>query len=239
MSTITIRPETPADYRAVEVLTREAFWNQYVLGCDEHYFVHCMRDHPDFLPELALVLELDGEIIGNIMYTKSRLTADDGSEKETLTFGPVSIHPAHQRRGYGKMLIEASFELALSLGYDTVVIFGNPGNYVSRGFVSGKRRNVCVSTVTPDGTQGVRFPTALLVKELLPGALDAESERSEKSGTGGQSGKLWYFQESTAGECCADTEAVAAFDRSFPAKEKHWQASQEEFYIYSHSSVTR
>jgi predicted N-acetyltransferase YhbS len=69
MDDIIIRLETKDDYRAVEELTREAFWNVYKPGADEHYFVHTMRERPDFIPELAFVLEKGGEIIGNIMYT--------------------------------------------------------------------------------------------------------------------------------------------------------------------------
>ena len=75
---IIIRNETSADYRAVEELTREAFWNVYKPGADEHYFVHMMRSHPDFIPELAFVLELEGRIIGSIMYTKAWLEDEDG-----------------------------------------------------------------------------------------------------------------------------------------------------------------
>lgn len=132
--TLTIRRETPADHAQVEALIRRAFWNLYVPGCSEHYLAHIIRPHPDFIPELDLVAELDGRIVGSIMYTHARLVAEDGSEKPILTFGPVCIHPDVQRRGWGKQLIEASFQRALELGYDTVVIFGDPGNYVGRGF---------------------------------------------------------------------------------------------------------
>ena len=91
---ICIRNEERADYEKVERLTRQAFYNQYVPGCTEHYLVRLMREHQDFIPELDYVLELDGEIVGNIMYTKSRLTDEAGIEKEILTFGPVSVAPA-------------------------------------------------------------------------------------------------------------------------------------------------
>ena len=207
-----IRLETPADYRAVENLTREAFWNQNVPGCDEHYLVHTMRDHADFIPELAFVLERDGVIIGNIMYTKARLIDREGNVKPCLTFGPISVAPEHQRRGYGKMLIDHSFKAAAEMGYEAVVIFGNPDNYVARGFKSSRKYNVCL--------EGDR----LLVKELKDGVLD---------------GRRWYFHESSFGDACADEEAVAAFDAAFPPKEKRWQPSQEEFYIHSHSSIDR
>ena len=103
-----IRKEVPADYQAVEELTRRAFYNLYVPGCVEHYLVHIMREHGDFIPELALVAQLDGEVIGNIMYTKARLVDETGIEKTVLTFGPVCIAPEHQREGYGKALIEES-----------------------------------------------------------------------------------------------------------------------------------
>ena len=90
---IIIRNETPADYRAVEELTRESFWNVYKPGADEHYYVHMMRSHPDFIPELAFVLEMDGEIIGNIMYTKAWLEDENEQRKEILSCGPLCVAP--------------------------------------------------------------------------------------------------------------------------------------------------
>ena len=217
MNNIIVRPETEQDYRAVEELTRNAFWNVYKPGADEHYFVHMMRCHPDFIPELAFVLEKDGEIIGNIMYTKAWLEDEQGARKEIVSFGPICVAPEYQRQKLGKILIEHSFDVARKMGYDVNIIFGNPGNYVSRGFVSCKKKNV--SFIVPEN-----YPTALLVAELAPDVLD---------------GKKWMYIPSTAADCCEDAEAVEAFDKSFPKKEKKWMPSQEEFYIYSHSSVVR
>ena len=214
---IIIRNETPNDYRQVENLTRESFWNVYVPGAAEHYFVNQMRSHPDFIPELAFVLEKDGEIIGNIMYTKAWLEDEDGERKEILSFGPLCVAPKYQRQKLGKLLIEHSFAVARGMGYDVNINFGNPGNYVSRGFVSCKKKNVSFVV------QG-NYPTALLVCELVPGALG---------------GKKWMYIPSTAADCCDDTAAVEAFDATFPPKEKAWMPSQEEFYIYRHSSVVR
>ena len=214
---IIIRNETPNDYRQVENLTRESFWNVYVPGAAEHYFVNQMRSHPDFIPELAFVLEKDGEIIGNIMYTKAWLEDENGERKEILSFGPLCVAPKYQRQKLGKLLIEHSFAVARGMGYDVNINFGNPGNYVSRGFVSCKKKHV--SFVVPGN-----YPTALLVAELVPGVL---------------AGKNWMYIPSTAADCCEDTEAVAAFDADFPPMEKKWMPSQEEFYIYSHSSVVR
>lgn len=217
MKNLTIRLETEKDYRAVEELTREAFWNVYKPGADEHYYVHQMRQHPDFIPELAFVLELDDKIVGSIMYTRAWLEGENGTRKEILSFGPLCVAPEYQRQKFGKILIEHSFEAARKMGYDVNVIFGNLGNYISRGFVSCKKMNV---SFVADGS----FPTALLVCELVPNALG---------------GKKWMYVPSTAADCCEDTAAVEAFDKTFPPKKKAWMPSQEEFYIYSHSSIVR
>ena len=217
MNEYSIRLETPEDYRTVEELTREAFWNVYKPGADEHYYVHQMRNHPDFIPELAFVAELDGRIIGNIMYTKAWLEDENGRRKEILSFGPLCVAREYQRHKVGKALIEHSFEAARGMGYDVNINFGNPGNYVGRGFVSCKKKNVSFAV------KG-NYPTALLVCELIPNALD---------------GQKWMYIPSTAADCCEDIAAVEAFDALFPPKEKKWMPSQEEFYIYSHSSVVR
>ncbi len=209
---ITIRNETQADYKQVEDMTRKAFWNLYVPGCMEHYLVHIMRDHQDFLPELDLVMELDQQIIGNMMYTKAKLIDEDGNEKSILTFGPISILPEYQRKGYGKKLMEYSFEKASALGYDAIVIFGNPANYVSRGFKSCKKYNVCLE----DGT----FPAAMLVKELRPGALD---------------GRKWIYHQSPVFDI--DEKEAQRYDEGLEQLEKKYQPSQEEFYIHSHSLI--
>lgn len=174
--------------------------------------MHIMRDHEDFIPELDLVLELDGEIIGNIMYTKAKLTDEAGRVKEILTFGPVSVLPAYQRRGYGKQLMEHSFQKALELGYDTIVIFGSPANYVSRGFQSCRKHNVCLA--------GGKYPAAMMVKELRPGVL---------------CGHTWTYQDSPV-MAVSEAEALA-YDDTLEKKERKWKPSQEEFYIMSHSFV--
>ena len=210
--TIRIRNEEETDYERVEEMTREAFWNLYVPGCNEHYLVHVMRSHEDFLPELDLVMEADGQIVGNIMYTKTRLVDESGEEKRILTFGPVCISPEVQRKGYGKRLMEYSFERAAALGYEVIVIFGNPGNYVSRGFKSCKKYNVCLENGT--------FPSAMMVKELKPDALD---------------GRKWVYRQSPVFEI--DEQEAARFDEGLKSLEKKHRPSQEEFYILSHSTI--
>lgn len=212
MEQLTIRQEVPADYRAVEELTRRAFWNLYVPGCTEHYLAHILRGHADFIPELDLVLELGGRITGSVMYTRAKLVDENGTEKPVLTFGPVCVEPELQRQGYGKQLLESSFEQAVRLGYDTIVIFGSPVNYVGRGFKSCKKFNVCL--------EGEVFPAPMMVKELIPNVLD---------------GRRWFYHQSPAMEF--DEAQAEAFDQSFPPMEKGWQPSQEEFYINSNATL--
>ena len=207
-----IRRETEADYRAVEELHRNAFWNVQVPGCSEHYLAHVLRKHPDFIPELDLVYELDGEIVGNVMYTKSELLEEGGNSTGILTFGPIGVAPEYQRRGIGKALLEASFDIAAGLGYPAIAIFGDPDNYVARGFRSCKRYNVCL--------EGDVYPAALLVKELKPGFFD---------------GRKLVFRESPAYEI--QERDAEAFDAGFPPKEKAFRPSQETFFILSHSTI--
>lgn len=209
---IQIRKEIEADYKIVEEITRKAFYNIYVEGCVEHYLVRKMRSHEDFIADLDFVIELDGQIIGNIMYTKAKLTDESGEEKEILTFGPVCILPEFQRRGYGKKLMEYSFIQAEKMGYDVIVIFGSPSNYVGSGFKSCKKYNVCV--------ENQKFPAAMMVKEIVPNSLD---------------GRLWYYQESPV-MAIDETEAML-YDDTLVKMEKKAMPSQEEFYIISHSFV--
>lgn len=209
---IKIRNEEETDYEKVEEITRRAFWNLYIPGCIEHYLVHVMRPHKDFLPELDLVIEVDNQIIGNIMYTKAKLIDESGDEKDILTFGPFCILPEYQRKGYGKKLMEYSFEQAAALGYNVIVIFGNPNNYVSRGFKSCKKYNVCLENGT--------YPAAMMVKELNPDVLD---------------GRKWVYCQSSVFEI--DEQEAERFDEGLESLEKKYQPSQEEFYIYSHSII--
>lgn len=209
---LNIRNERETDYMTVEEITRKSFYNLYVPGCTEHYLVHIMRQHEDFIPELDFVIEVDGRVIGNIMYTKARLVDESGLEKEILTFGPVCVLPEYQRMGYGKMLIEHSFKRAAELGYDTIVIFGSPANYVSRGFKSCKKYNVCV--------EGGKYPAAMMVKELQAGVLD---------------GRRWFYHDSPV--MSFDMQAAQSYDDGLEKMEKKYLPGQEEFYIMSHSFV--
>lgn len=209
-----IRNEKQDDYRAVEEMIKKTFWNLYVPGCNEHYFAHQVRKSEDYIPELDFVLEEDGKIIGHILYVRAKVIANDGTQKEILSFGPFTIHPDYQRKGYGRKLLNHSFEVAKKLGYDTIAIWGNPENYACYGFRNCKRYNVCLEEDV--------YPVALMVKVLEEDAL---------------SDKSWKYIESSAHQL--DESGFEAFDSSFEQMEKGYSYTQELFYIYSRSNVLR
>lgn len=213
MNDIIIRNEMPDDYREVENLTREAFFNLNFPGCNEHFLLHIIRKHEDFIPELDFVAVSDDKIIGNVIYTKSKLIDDKGNEKNILTFGPISVLPTYQRKGIGKALLNTSFKKATEMGYDSIVIFGNPSNYVARGFKSCKRFNISLENNV--------FPSAMLVKELKPNVFD---------------GQHLIFHESSAFENI-DEKEFEEFDKLFPPKKKETTPAQEEFFIMSNSTL--
>lgn len=209
---IAIRTETEADLPAVDAMIRRAFYNLYQPGCHEHYLAAMLRGHPDFLPDLNLVVEENGAVLANIMYTKATLVGADGGELPILTFGPLCVEPMRQRCGLGKALMAESFRRAVALGHRAVVIFGNPGNYVSSGFVSCARHGVTID--------GAKHPAAMLVKELVPGAIAKGA---------------WRYRQSAVYEF--DPAAAEAYDASLPPMEKKIQASQEEFFILSRANL--
>ena len=202
---INIRPENEADHFPVEVLTREAFWNLYRPGCDEHYTTHLIRGHEDFLPDLTFVAEVDGEVVGSIIYTRSWVINELGEKVETATFGPLCVHPARQRRNVGSALIAHTRALAAQKGYPAILILGDPHNYCKHGFKTGK--DVGVSDMNGS------YPLGLLVLELRPGFF--------------ASCQQWKLQTSPVYEF--DANQVDAYDARFPPKEKKHHYSQDLF----------
>ena len=209
---VVIRNETSADYRAVEELTREAFWNLYVPGCNEHYLAHILRGHADFLPELDLVAEFRGKIVGNIMYTRSWLTDEQGRDLDIVTFGPVSVLPEFQRKGIGSALIARSLQIATEKHMNAVVIFGSPNNYCKHGFKSARDLNI-------SNSEG-KCPYAMLALELSKGVL---------------AGHPWIYRDSEAYKF--DEQKAEEFDAGFPQKEKGYCYTQEIFSISIRSTV--
>ena len=131
-----IRLEKEKDYFETENLTREAFWNVYREGCFEHLIIHNLRKDKSFVKELDYCIEIDNKIIANIVYAKGKLKLENGDIREILIFGPVSVLPKYQKKGYGEKLINYTIEKAKELGFDAIVIMGNPNYYKKFGFES-------------------------------------------------------------------------------------------------------
>jgi predicted N-acetyltransferase YhbS len=195
MELFTIRLEREEDFRAVENLTREAFWNHHVPGCDEHYLAHVLRESDCFLPELDFVAEANGELVGNIMYTKANVLCDSGETVPVLSFGPLSVLPDWQGKGVGSALVRHSLERARELGYTAVLIYGDPAFYSRLGFLAAEKFGI--------GSADDYYADALQALELVAGALKDKKGR---------------FAEDHAYE--VDEAASAVFDQTLLPKEK-------------------
>jgi len=203
---LTIRKENENDHRIVEEITREAFWNLNVPGCDEHYLVHVLRNHPDFILDMDYVAELNNKIVGNIMYTKSYVADEDNNRIDTLTFGPLCVLPEYQRQGIGTSLINYTKEIAINNKAKAIIILGHPHNYCRHGF----KNSIDYKISNSEG----KYPYGQLVLELEKGIFE---------------GKKWNFYYSSAYDI--DQKASEEFDNQFPEKNKEYKYSQEEFSI--------
>ena len=195
---VIIRFEDKGEYREVENLIRESFWNVYRPGCSEHYVIHVLRDDPAFVKELDFVMEKDGALIGQNMFMRTVINADDGRDVEVLTMGPICITPELKRRGYGKILLDYSLEKAAELGFGAVLFEGNIGFYGKSGFDYARNFGIRYHDL-PDGTDDSFF----LCRELIPGYLDDV--------TGVYQTPAGYY---------VDDADVEEFDKGFPPKQK-------------------
>jgi len=193
-----IRLEKKSDYREVENLVREAFWNVYRPGCSEHYVIHVLRDDPAFVKELDFVMERDGRLIGQNMFMRTVIEADDGRVIPVLTMGPIGITPELKRKGYGKLLLDYTLEKAAAMGFGAVLFEGNIGFYGHSGFAYAQNFGIRYHDL-PEGADDSFF----LCKELIPGYLDGV--------TGVYQTPQGYY---------VDDEDVEKFDKSFPPKVK-------------------
>ena len=194
----TIRLERPKDYREVENLVRESFWNVYRPGCSEHYVIHVLRDDPAFVKELDFVMEQKGVLIGQNMFMRTVINADDGRVIPVLTMGPIGITPELKRHGYGKKLLDYCLEKAAAMGFGAVLFEGNIGFYGHSGFTYARSFGIRYHDL-PEGADDSFF----LCKELIPGYLDGI--------TGVYQTPRGYY---------VDDADVEKFDKAFPYKEK-------------------
>ena len=197
-----IRLEQPGEERAVENLTREAFWNVYRPGCTEHFVLNQYRNNPDFITELNFVMEEDGRLIGHVMFSRAELILDDGTSRPSWTFGPISIHPEYKRKGYGLKLLQQALEKARQMGIGFLCMEGNINFYRHAGFGLASKLGIHYHAEPRDA----EVPY-FLAQELIPGWLGGiEATYCPPKG---------YF--------VADErpEAFAAYEATFPPKEKH------------------
>ena len=193
-----IRNEKKEDYREVENLIRESFWNVYRPGCLEHYVIHKLRDDNAFIPELNFVMELDGRLIGQNMFMKANIKSDDGRDIPIMTMGPICITPELKRKGYGKFLLDYSLEKAKEYGCKAVCFEGNIEFYGKSGFTFAANFGIRYHGL-PEGEDASFF----LCKELEKGYLDGI--------TGEYATPRGYF---------VNEDEVEEFDKNFPPKEK-------------------
>ena len=193
-----IRHEKKEDYRNVENLIRESFWNVYRPGCSEHYVIHVLRDDPAFVKELDFVMEKDGVLVGQNMFMKTVINSDNGHDVPVLTMGPICITPDLKRKGYGKYLLDYCLDRATEMGFGAVLFEGNIAFYGTCGFDYASKFNIRYHDL-PEGADSSFF----LCRELLPGYLDGITGVY-------QTPKGYYVDDSD----------VEAFDQAFPPKQK-------------------
>jgi len=163
-----IRQERKKDRNDVELLTREAFYKEKDLqekgfGCSEHYMVHLLRKK-DGIKALNLVAEINGEIVGHIIYSKATIITDDNQKINVLSMGPLTVKKAHQNKGIGTKLMRYSLDKARQLGYGAVLIFGHTNYYPRFGFLPASQYHITTK-------EGDNFD-AFMALELKKGFLD-------------------------------------------------------------------
>lgn len=195
---IIIRTEKEKEYREVENLVRESFWNVYRPGCLEHYVLHQLRKDAAFVPELDFVMEANGQIIGQNMFMKAFIQADDGRKIPIMTMGPICIAPDLKRKGYGKILLDYSLEQAKELGCGAICMEGNIDFYGKSGYRPASEFGIRYHGLTEDDDASF-----FLCRELIPGYLDGI--------TGEYAPPQGYY---------VDEQEAEVFDKTFYYKEK-------------------
>lgn len=193
-----IRLERQEEQREVENIIRESFWNVYRPGCSEHYVIHMLRNDKAFVKNLDFVMEKDGRLIGQNMFMKTIINADDGRTVSVLTMGPICIIPELKRQGYGKILLDYSLNKAAELGFGAVLFEGNIAFYGKSGFEYASKFGIRYHDL-PEEADSSFF----LCKELIPGYLDSVTGVY-------QTPEGYYVNDSD----------VEEFDKGFPYKEK-------------------
>ncbi|MFD3157318.1 GNAT family N-acetyltransferase [Haloimpatiens sp. FM7330] len=194
---ISIRLENENDFRNVENVTRDAFWDVYKPGCDEHLIIHKIRKINAFIKELDFVACDEEKIVGNIIYTKAKVINENNEEFEILCMGPLGVLPSYQGKGIGTLLMKHSIKVAKTLGYNAIIIFGNPNYYHRFGFENAKKYNIQTSW-------GDNFEEFMAL-ELYEGSLERISGK--------------FYEDSVFK---TNKDELNVFEKQFPCREKHF-----------------
>jgi len=192
---ILIQKTKPEDFLTTEKITREAFWNLFKPGCDEHLVLHNLRKSNCYISDLDMVAISKTRIIGHIIITKANVVDTQNKEEQVLCVGPISVLPEFQKNGIGTKLLNESIAIAKELGYSGMILFGHPDYYHRFGFVNAQNYGITTK-------EGMNFEPFMAL-ELSPNALAAVSGK---------------FYEDKAFE--TNEEELNEFEKLFPKKEK-------------------
>ncbi|MBR5796022.1 MAG: N-acetyltransferase [Erysipelotrichaceae bacterium] len=199
-----IRLEQRTDYKEVELLIREAFWNIYRPGCYEHFIVHNLRYDSSFINKLDYVIEEDGRIIAHIVYSSNKLITDENTET-VVTLGPICVHPDYQKQGYGRKLMEHTLNLAQEMGIPYVFVVGIENFYTKFGFEDASKYGIQYNDLTED----TPFFMVKVFDEEKINSINGIYKDNE------------LFK--------VDKEELEKFDQKFPPKQKEKREGQLDF----------
>jgi putative acetyltransferase len=149
---VKIRQETKADSAKVLEVVRLAFGRNV-----ESQLVEKFRQNPKYIPELSLVAEHEGQVIGHILFFPIDVKVD-GDILQTLVLAPLSVHPGFQKRGVGGELVKAGLATVKQRGYLSVLVVGHPEYYPRFGFGRASEWGFAIKEVVPsDAFMAVEF----------------------------------------------------------------------------------
>lgn len=157
---ITIRQETPKDYDSVTYIIENAFRFEHFSDHQEQFLVQRLREAPDFVPELSMVAEVEGKVVGHILLSKININSEKASFG-SLALAPVAVFPAYQGKGIGSKLIKAAHDKAKALGFTSIVLLGHDTYYPRFGY-------------EPTSAYGIEFPFDIPEKYCMVKALTEE-----------------------------------------------------------------
>ncbi len=171
---ITIRPESPREYKAVYDLVRVAFLSAKVSAGDEQDYVDRLRQGKNYIPELSLVAYCGDRLVGHLMLSKSfvrpdRVCVPRVEPFRILLLAPLAVELRHRKQGIGAQLVQEAFRRAAELGWTAVAVLGDPEYYGRMGFEPAAQYGIYAA-----GDRQMYEPY-LLVKELTPGVLESIS----------------------------------------------------------------